>query len=97
MSLIQQSKILLHTSSFEGYGYIFAEAAACGCHVVSTPVGAAENNSYSFTSSDKSELAGKIVDVLSSSHIFAHRKVLSIQDCAEKYAEAYKRLMTTES
>jgi glycosyltransferase involved in cell wall biosynthesis len=97
MNLMQQSKILLHTSSFEGYGYIFAEAAACGCHVVSTPVGAAENNSYSFTSSDKSKLAEKIVDILSSSHTFAQRKVLSMQECAEKYAEAYNRLMTAEN
>jgi glycosyltransferase involved in cell wall biosynthesis len=36
-----QSNILLHTSQFESFGYVMAEARACGCSVVSTPVGIA--------------------------------------------------------
>jgi glycosyltransferase involved in cell wall biosynthesis len=93
MGLMQQSKILLHTSGFEGYGYIFAEAAACGCHIVSTPVGAAENNEFSYTSTDKSRLADRVVQVLSTTQTFSHREVFGMQDCAAKYSEAYKRLM----
>jgi glycosyltransferase involved in cell wall biosynthesis len=93
MDLMQQSKILLHTSNFEGYGYIFSEAAACGCHVVSTPVGAAENSPFSFTSTDKSALINKIVQILSTVQTFSHRKVFSMQNCAAKYSEAYEKLM----
>jgi glycosyltransferase involved in cell wall biosynthesis len=93
MDLMQQSKILLHTSAFEGYGYIFAEAAACGCQIVSTPVGAAEDNAFSFTSTDKSELVNRIVQILGTQQAFSRREVFTMSDCATKYAEAYKKLM----
>ncbi len=36
-----RSRILLHTSQFEGYGYVFVEALAAGCHIVSRRVGLA--------------------------------------------------------
>ncbi|TNE58206.1 MAG: glycosyltransferase, partial [Bacteroidetes bacterium] len=36
-----QSKVLLHTARFESFGYVFVEAAAQGCRIVSTPVGCA--------------------------------------------------------
>jgi glycosyltransferase involved in cell wall biosynthesis len=94
MDLMQQSKILLHTSGFEGYGYIFSEAAACGCYIVSTPVGAANNNGYSFVSADKSQLAKQIIDILSTPHTFAHRDVYTMQACADSYAKAYEKLMS---
>lgn len=38
---MQNSKILLHTSNFESYGFVLAEAVMCGCRVISTPVGIA--------------------------------------------------------
>jgi glycosyltransferase involved in cell wall biosynthesis len=33
--LMQQSRILLHPSSFEGFSTVCAEALQCGCHVIS--------------------------------------------------------------
>lgn len=41
LEAMQQSKVLLHTSDFESQGYVLTEAAMCGCHLVSTPVGIA--------------------------------------------------------
>lgn len=38
---MSRAKILLHTSDFESYGMVYAEAAARGCALVSTPVGIA--------------------------------------------------------
>jgi glycosyltransferase involved in cell wall biosynthesis len=35
LQLMQQSKILLHPSSYEGYGSVILEALYSGCHVVS--------------------------------------------------------------
>ncbi|MEL6867853.1 MAG: glycosyltransferase [Bacteroidota bacterium] len=41
-----RSKVFLHTSTFESFGYVFPEALACGMQVVSTPVGIAQGNAY---------------------------------------------------
>lgn len=38
---MKSARVLLHTSAFESFGYVLAEAAAAGCRVVSTPVGVA--------------------------------------------------------
>lgn len=40
VSLLKSADVLLVTSRFEGYGRVFLEAAAAGCPVVSTDVGA---------------------------------------------------------
>ena len=41
LDLMKRARILVHTSLFEGYGYIFSEALSCGCYIVSRPVGLA--------------------------------------------------------
>lgn len=38
---MSRSRLFLHTSKFEGYGYVFGEALASGCHIVSRRVGLA--------------------------------------------------------
>lgn len=40
---MRTAKVFLHTSSYESFGYVLAEAAGNGCHVVSTPVGIARD------------------------------------------------------
>lgn len=37
--LMHRAKVFVHTSESEGMGYVFAEALACGAHIVSTAVG----------------------------------------------------------
>lgn len=39
---MSQSKILLHTSTYESYGYVFVEGLYSGMHIVSYPVGIAQ-------------------------------------------------------
>lgn len=41
LKIMQQSKVLLHTSEFESFGMVLVEGLANGCRVVSTPVGIA--------------------------------------------------------
>jgi len=41
LTRMQGSKVFLHTAQFESFGFVLAEAAMCGCGVVSTPVGIA--------------------------------------------------------
>jgi len=42
LALMAQSKILLHPSTYEAFGYVFLEALGAGMQVVSRPVGIAE-------------------------------------------------------
>ncbi len=42
LSLIAQSKVMVHTSEFEGFGMIFIEAMASSTYLISTPVGLAQ-------------------------------------------------------
>ena len=41
LATMGRAKILLHTASFESFGFVYPEAAAQGCALVSTPVGVA--------------------------------------------------------
>ncbi len=41
LELMRQTKVYVHTAHFESFGFVFAEALANGCAVVSTPVGIA--------------------------------------------------------
>jgi glycosyltransferase involved in cell wall biosynthesis len=45
LELMSRSRVLLHTSRFESYGFVFAEALASGTRIVSGPVGIAESGS----------------------------------------------------
>lgn len=41
LNYLNQSKVLIHTSNYEGFGMVLIEALAQGCYVVSSPVGIA--------------------------------------------------------
>jgi len=60
LSLMQQSKILIHTSNFESYGLVIAEGLACGCTVISKPVGVAWNNPDVITADSVSDFVREI-------------------------------------
>jgi glycosyltransferase involved in cell wall biosynthesis len=42
LELMARSRVLLHTSSYESYGFVFVEALAGGARIVSGPVGIAQ-------------------------------------------------------
>ena len=60
ISYMQQSKILVHTSQFESFGLVLAEALACHCKVISTPVGIAYDNKNIIQAIDKDDFISKI-------------------------------------
>ncbi len=44
LELMKQSKVFLHTSTYESYGMVLNEALSCGARVLSTPVGMAHEH-----------------------------------------------------
>ena len=70
-----QSKILLHTSVYESFGFVFLEALYSGTHIVSYPVGLAESSENWHVSNHKIDL------------IEACEKLLSEADTEKKRIE----------
>jgi glycosyltransferase involved in cell wall biosynthesis len=60
LKYMQQSKILVHTSQFESFGLVLAEALACNCMVISTPVGIAHDNKNILQAFNKEDFISKI-------------------------------------
>ncbi len=88
---MQKSKIFLHTSNSEGMGYVFFEAAMCGCNIVSTPVGIVANDQFTFVESNVNEMAKEIVKWLTTKQEYKSREVYSIEQSAKEYLSLYQK------
>lgn len=82
---MKESKVFLHTAQFESFGYVLLEAAACGCQVISTPVGIARDLARCGTSVD--ELFDQTVKALSVSFPGHPPRLKSMDDTAREYLD----------
>jgi 1,2-diacylglycerol 3-alpha-glucosyltransferase len=87
--LMRRSRVLLHTSRFESYGLVFAEALACGARIVSREVGIAEPGPNWSVSDDSQEMAAA-VSVLVDRSTAAKPPVHSIDDTVHAYRALYR-------
>ncbi len=93
---MQESKILLHTSLFEGQGLIITEALAAGAYVVSYPVGTAwsDKNEKLRTGGTKKELENQIIGILNDRNPdYAPVIFKTIEDTCRNYYEIYRTLL----
>lgn len=81
------AKVLLHTSNYESFGFIFPEAAASGCKIVSTPVGAAEEHG-ALCAPTAAELADLVEQCLGTA-IGATPKPPSMESTATAYRQLW--------
>ncbi len=65
---MERAKVLLHTSRFEAFGLVFAEALAAGMSVVSTPVGWARAGPRWRVGESRAELAEGVERMLEEAH-----------------------------
>ena len=89
LSTMRKSKILLHTASYEGQGYVFLEALASGMRVVSLDVGYTGNGAGAFVCKSEEEMKERLQMILASPFAPAAVHVKSIDDTARAYEEIY--------
>jgi glycosyltransferase involved in cell wall biosynthesis len=79
IEVMQQSKILLHTSSYEGFGVVCLEALSCQCHVISlhSPMKKTIPGWYVVSSVD--DMVAKTKELLMSPAETTHHNEYSIQ------------------
>ena len=82
-----ESKILLHTSNFESFGFVLAEAAMNGCRVVSTPVGIAPQ--FSAIGRTREELLKQVMLALAQPLLSAPITPFMMEDAAQQYLRVY--------
>jgi len=83
------SRIFLHTSTFESFGYVLLEAMASGQTVISTPVGMAMSSDFCHTGKNEEELFEQLFKHLSATEkrnpSFPHL----IEDTLKSYLTIY--------
>jgi glycosyltransferase involved in cell wall biosynthesis len=88
MNYISESSVLLHTSHFEGFGMVLAEAAAMGCYVVSTPVGIASE--LGRTATDLDGLTEHILAVTTPPNLRPESVIFTAEQSAKRYLEYWQ-------
>lgn len=92
LNLMKQSKILVHTSHFESFGLVLAEALACNCIVISSPVGIASDVEEIITCNTSLEfmthIEKQLIEYKTPQTAFPAK--YPINKTAQKYLEIYR-------
>ena len=86
---MQQSKIFVHPSLFEGSGYVFAEALVHGMNIVSFNVGFAQQNPKWFIAENEEEFIKLTINLLNKILNFNPINLFPLDETVNRYAELY--------
>ena len=89
-SLMNQSKVLLHTSSFEGQCLVYAEALAHGMHVVSYNVGRIEQTDKHIVCNSIEELEQKTKNLLQKNLDYSPVNLINTENSINDYLKLYQ-------
>jgi glycosyltransferase involved in cell wall biosynthesis len=87
--LMQQSKIFVHPSTFEGSGYVFAEALVNGMNIISFNVGYAQKSDKWFIAKDDNDFVSITQKLLSGKLNYEPLNIFPISDTVKKYNQLY--------
>jgi glycosyltransferase involved in cell wall biosynthesis len=87
--LMQRSKIFVHPSKFEGFGFVFAEALVNGMNIISFNVGCAQQHPKWFIAKDESEFKKIMERLLYAELEFNPVNIFPMRETINKYASLY--------
>ena len=87
--LMKRSKIFVHPSTFEGFGYVFAEALTNGMNIVSFNVGAAQEHPKWFIAKDEQDFINITQNLLTTKLNFTPVNLFPLDKTVENYASIY--------
>lgn len=86
-----RSKILLHTSSYEGFGYVFYEALQAGMYVVSFPVGISHPITKWKTALNKAGMVGECLNIIENEKVYPAPSLRDMKETVRDYMEYYEK------
>ena len=87
--LMQKSRILVHPSTFESFGYVFAEALVNGMNILSFNVGDARKHPKWFIAKDEEDFINIGRELILSELDFNPINIFPMNDTISKYASLY--------
>ena len=90
MHHMKQSKIFLHTSSYESAGTVFPESLSCGCELVCFNTGFIPTSDKSHVCKDSNEMIRVLKSLLSRSPNYSSVKVPLIKETVQEFASLYE-------
>ncbi len=91
---MKNSKILLHTSRYESFGFVIAEALACGCYVVSSRTGCAYPDSKIYIAGDKAEYVKSIISIMNGDKNYDALRPYKLEETVSGYYKLYKDIFS---
>lgn len=90
LNYMQRSKILLHTSNFESFGYALAEALSCGCYVVCRNRGFAKGSNKMLIAQNNNDFVMIIQRVLNNQQNFEPEIPFHLDETISAYKNLYE-------
>ncbi len=91
LQAMMKSKVLLHTSDYEAYGFVIAEALASGCYVVSKNVGCAMQTKKLFVADSEEELKSLVCKILEAGNDYEPEIIHPVSETVNSYVQLYKK------
>ncbi len=92
LSYMMNSKILLHTSNYESFGYVMTEALAAGCYIVSRKVGCVLKTNKMFIAEKDEDFYEAVKNLLLNGKDFTPQNLFPISKTVESYGDLYNQL-----
>ena len=97
LALMARSKVLLHPSTFEAFGFVFLEALGAGMQIVSRPVGMAETSSKWHLGEDAEALAKGLLSALEKPSDGRSEWPHPLESCHAAYGAIYRTWLDGEN
>ena len=90
LDYMRQSKILLHTSLFESFGYVIEEALVLGCYVVCSNVGCARESNKVLIMNGVDEIVPAVINILKNNPDYSPELLYPISETVSSYLDLYE-------